>query len=265
VTPTVLALLVVALGLTWWVVRRAAELRREAELREVRALEQLFAARKSADGVAGIDVESIFGTAPVADAAAGSDAALQAEVAAMLEISVAERPAAAAAAETLPQRLPSRPADSAASAANAPAATAPVDVAESPPALSPVRDLVQVFYEARGFLSEPADPSARPVEAVLVHRSDSQRAYAFAPLAEAPTEAALRSILERARGIGHKRLLIAVEGALTAGPDAETPAHGVRVLDRNAIESQLARLDAATAERIRARARQRAGQRLTAG
>lgn len=142
----------------------------------------------------------------------------------------------------------------------------PAQINESPsPAPAPVRDLVQALYEARGFRPAPARPSARPIEVVLTHKSDAQRAYALAPLAQPPSEAGLQSILERARGIGQKRVLIAVEAAMAADPDGDQPGHGVRVLGRAAIEAQLGRLDAGVADRIRRTAGQRASQRSGAG
>jgi len=95
---------------------------------------------------------------------------------------------------------------------------------------------------------------------VLTHRSDARRAYAFAPLAQPPSQAQLRSIVERGHAIGQKRLLIAVESA-GPGIDVEQPEHGVRLMSRAAIEAQLARLDPEITARIRAAALRRAGQR----
>lgn len=144
------------------------------------------------------------------------------------------------------------------------AAVKPAQAGDGPSPTS-VRDLVQALYEARGFLPAPARPSARPIEAVLTHSADPKRAYAFAPLAQPPSEAGLKSIVERARGIGQKRVLIAVEAAMATDPDGEQPAHGVLVLGRAAIEAQLERLDASVADRIRRAATQRAAQRSGAG
>jgi len=220
-TPVVLALLAVAIVLAWWVRQRAILYRREAESREARALEAVFASRHTADGGASIDVDGIFGVAPAP---------------------------APPSADIMPR------------AAVEPART------ESPsPAPATVRDLVEALYEARGFRPAPARPSARPIEAVLTHKSDAKRAYAFASLAQPPSEVGLQSIVERARGIGQKRVLIAVEAAMVTDPDGEQPAHGVRLLSRSAIEAQLGRLDAGVAERIRRAAGQRAAQRSAAG
>jgi hypothetical protein len=246
-TLAAFGLFILALGLAWWVMRRATAFRREAELREARALDALFAARQSADRGADIDLDRIFGGTPGSPAPAGADAALRAEVAALLNV---------------PPAGQSGQADPVARSAPARIASASAEAAQAPAQLPPVRDLVQVFYEARGFRPASVDPAARPIEAVLAHAADAQRAYAFAPLAQPPSAATLRSIVERARGIGQKRVLVSVEGG--AVPDAGQPAHGVRVLDRSAIEAQLARLESTVAERIRARARQRAGKRLGA-
>ena len=239
-TPAFLIALA-AVAVAWWVVRRAIRHRRDAAIREARALEALFISRHTADGGASIDVDKIFGSKAASDAPTTADEVLRA----------AGLPADAAPLRKEPGTEP--PAAAMAAADELALLTPP-----------PVRDLVQVFFEARGFRPAPADPSAQPIAMVLAHKSDAQRAYAFAPLAQPPSAAALQSIIERAQDIGQKRVLIAVEGEAAIGTGAETPAHGVRVLDRVAIEAQLGRLDTAIAERIRAKAWQRAGQRLKA-
>ena len=238
-TLAFLALLAVAVGLAWWMSRRAIEFRREAQSREARVLEALFASRQTADGGASIDVDEILGIGPAAAATTSAEMATGQENAQIDRAATASAAVGAAAG----------PADTDEIALEAPV---------------PVRDLVQVFFEARGFRPTPADPSARPIEMVLAHKSNALRAYAFAPLAEPPSEAALKSVIDRARGIGQKRVLIAVEGAMAPDRDGELPAHGVRVLDRAAIEAQLSRLDAAVAEKIRATAWRHSGQRLRA-
>jgi hypothetical protein len=266
-TLALLALLALALGLAWWVARRASRFRREAESREARVLEALFISRHTADGGASLDVDRIFGGAPVPAAPSGADAVLRAvglrdDVVALLKQPPGGRPVT----EPATTQLPAGQADRAALPQATPASEEPAgaaDVAAEPPV--PVRDLVQVFYEARGFRPAPADPSARPVETVLAHKSDAQRAYAFAPLAQPPSQALLQAIIERARDIGQKRVLLAVEGGRSSAPDVELPAHGVRLIDRALIEAQLARLDADVAERIRSTAWRRAGRRLNNG
>lgn len=266
-TLAVLAGLVLALGLAWWVAWRAIRFRREAEIREARVLEALFVSRHAADGGASIDVDRIFGTAPAPAAPSSTDAVLRAvglrdDVVALLKPLPGGQPVAG----PTTGQLPAGQGEAAARPPASPAHDEPTDpdaVGRGAPVQ--VRDLVQVFYEARGFRPAPADPSARPVEAVLAHKSDAQRAYAFAPLPQPPSQATLRSIIERARGIGQRRVLIAVEGGMFPAPEVELPAHGVRLLDRAAIEAQLARLDADVADRIRAAAARRAGRRLKDG
>lgn len=236
-TQTLLVLLLVALGLGLWMARWAAHYRRQAQAREARAFEALFVARRAADGGASVDVDSIFGG--VTQAAEGDAEAL---------------PAGAGPGDLLERPLTDSP-------AGAHGMAQPAGTGEVPPERpTPVRDLVQALYEARGFRSSPAAESARPVEVVLTHGSEARRAYAFAPLAQPPSQAQLRSIVERGQAIGQKRLLIAVESA-GPGIDAEQPEHGVRLMNRAAIEAQLARLDPEIAARIRATASWRAGQR----
>lgn len=259
-TLTLLAVLAAALALAWWVAWRAIRFRREAEIREARVLEALFVARHAADGGASIDVDRIFGTAPAPAAPSGADAVLRAmglrdDVVALLKSPPGGQPAVAG---PMTGQVPAAQADRSAS----PAGEEPADAAVAPVATVPVRDLVQTFYEARGFRAAPAGPSARPVEAVLAHKADAQRAYAFAPLAQPPSQGTLQSIIERARGLGQKRVLIAVEDGVFPDSGVELPAHGVRLLDRAAMEAQLARLDADVADRLRAAAWRRAGRRL---
>jgi hypothetical protein len=240
-TPTLLVLLLLALGLGLWMARWAAHHRRRVEAREARAFEALFAARNAADGGASVDLDRIFsGVAQAAPAGA-------------------QAPPAGAGFGDPPQRPPAdRPAGDDRAADPDHADDAP---REEP---TPVRDLVQALYEARGFRCSPAAGSASPIEAVLTHRSDERRAYAFAPLAQPPSPAQLTSIFERGRAIGQKRLLIAVESP-GPGIDAEQPQRGVRLVSRATIEAHLARLAPETAATIRAAAARLAGQRRCRG
>jgi hypothetical protein len=264
----VVALLAVAAVLVWWVLHRSARLRRESDMREAKLLEALFAARNATGGGANIDVDSVFGGRRAADASTADDAVLrmaglQSEIIEMLgEAPGFSNPAprsppgsggigdaspigsAAEEADTGPRSAPRR--------GDVPAAGTPVAV----------RDLVQVFYEARGFRAVPAGPEARPIELVLAHKSDGHRSYAFAPLAAGLTEAAVQSIIEKARAIDQPRVLIAVEAPVAPGLAGALPTQGVRVFDRAAIEAQLARLDAGLKEKLHAAAQRRARQRL---
>jgi hypothetical protein len=60
-------------------------------------------------------------------------------------------------------------------------------------------------------------------------------------------------------------VLVASEGALAAEPGALLPLQGVRLCDREAIEAQLAKIDAAIAAKIRQAARRRTERRQQAG
>jgi hypothetical protein len=267
------ALLAVAIALTCWVLWRAGQLRREAESREARVLEALFLARQSAGGAASIDVDRIFGGTPAPDAPGSTDAVLRAAgLQAELIAHLAKARGGPAAAGPQPADPPARPTapegdgravDDVPAAATTPALT---EVTAAPPETpAAVRDLVQVFYEARGYRSAPVAPSSLPIELLLEHKSDARRSYAFAPLAEGPTEAVLRSIIEQALRIGCRRVLVVSEGALAAEPGAPLPSQGVRLFDREAIEAQLAKIDATIAGKIRQAARRRTERRQQAG
>jgi len=268
-TLLVVALLVIAASLAGWVMYRAARLRREAESREARVLEALFVARHSANGGATIDVDKVFGGAPAAAAPTTTDEVLRAaglgpEVIALVGKQKPSEPAVAP--EPDEPKEPTRPGaadrgrDSAAGGIEAASHEGDAHGAEA--ASVPVRDLVQVFYEARGFRAAPADPSARPVELVLTHKSDPRRSYAFVPFDGTLTDTDLRSIVDSARRIDQLRVLIAVDGMLAPELGKSSSEHGFRAFDRAAIEAQLARVDVATAEKLRAAAARRAARRL---
>lgn len=252
-------LLAVGVGLAWWVIHRAARMRREAQEREARVLDALFAARRGGDGSAAVNLDRVLGAMPTgADAAPGA-AGLQADLIALL---ASRAPAAAAAPGTAteaPARVTVGHVTSNEASANE------LSGADQPAGLVPVRDLVQVFYEGRGFRTYPADPSVLPIELVLTHKSDPHRSYAFAPLSGAPSDAEVRSIVENARRIDQRRVLMASEAALPGEQGTGMSAQGVRVFDRGSIEEQLSRLDPAIASRIRAAAGRRASYRQRGG
>jgi hypothetical protein len=286
------SLLAVVIALGWWVAHRAARLRREAESREARVLEALFAARRGNEGGAKINLDKVFGGKPAAEPQS-ADALLRAaglqadlvDLLAQVTPPVPPAPPAAPAPSAVPDQ-PSppeqpgapvaletpEPAASEASARTASAqgirAATPVEAASMPTpregsdggqgdALVPVRDLVQVFYEGRGFRARPAEPSALPIELVLAHKSDASRSYAFAPLAVVPTEAEMQAIVDGARRIGQLRVLIAVEAEGPAGLQAALSTQPVRYFDRSLIEAQLARLDSDIIAKVRAAANRR--------
>lgn len=259
-TYFVVALLLVAAVVAWWVAQRAARLRRETEAREARVMDALFAARQSGKGGANIDVDQIFGagsaTAPSSADAVLRSAGLQPDLIAMLGNKTADsaRQDSTESAELTIQpgfgRAEPPPSD--------PDQAAMVLGAASP---APVRDLVQVFYEARGFRALVADASASPIELVLTHKADANRGYAFAPV-EGPLSAELvRAIVARARAIGQQRVLISSEAAIEPALAESLSLPGVRVLDGVAIEAQLARLDAHLSQKVRAAAARRAASR----
>lgn len=267
-TLLVVALLVIAASLAGWVMYRAARLRREAESREARVLEALFAARHSASGGATIDVDKVFGGVPAAAAPTSADEVLRAAGLGPELIALVGKQKSSAPVVPDPDEAkePTQPGATDHGGDSATAGTAAAgherDARGAGAASVPVRDLVQVFYEARGFRAAPADSSARPVELVLTHKSDARRSYAFAPIDGPLTETDLRSIVATARRIDQLRVLIAVEGTLAPELGTSSSAHGVRAFDRAAIDAQLARVDAATAEKLRAAAARRAARRM---
>lgn len=271
-------LLAIAAGLCfWWMRQRSARLRREAEDREAQVLETLFAARRSAadNGGETLDLDKVFG----GKAAAGSNptrtddvlraAGLGAELIALVKsppktasatlvAAASEGTAAAGGDDAERSSSPARAARAHEDDSLSPGASRMPPAGDDP---VPVRDLVQVFYEARGYGVLPAARVARPVEVVLRHKTDPLRSYAFVPLAEPVSEATARVMLERARRIDQARVLIATERAMAPGLSSSLRGQGIRVLDSAAIEAQLAKLDFATAARIRAVAHQRSVQR----
>lgn len=269
-------LLIVAAGLFWWVRYRSARMRREAENREAQVLEALFAARRAAAGGGGetVDLDKVFGGEATVQDATSTDAVLraaglEAEVIALVKSPPVSRlPAAAPGTDTatVPAEGVARPPIASANQlddddSERGPATAAARAAEEP---VPVRDLVQIFYEARGYRVVPAGREARPIELVLRHKTDPLRAYAFAPLAEKVSEATAKSMLERALRIDQSRVLITTERDMEPELAQSLLAQGVRVLDRSAIEAQLAQLDFATAAKILAVAGRRATKRAQA-
>jgi hypothetical protein len=259
-TYFVVALLLVAAVVAWWVVQRAARLRRETEAREARVMDALFAARQSANGGANIDVDQIFG-AGSASAPASADAVLRSagvepELIAMLGNKTA---AAARQDQTMRAEPTVQP-----GVGRAQPPLADLDQAAmvlGAAALATVRDLVQVFYEARGFRPSEADAAARPIELVLTHKADANRSYAFAPVEGPPSADLVRDIAARARAIGQQRVLITSEATIEPALAELLPLPGVRVVDAASIEAQLARLDAHLAQKVRAAAARRAASR----
>lgn len=262
-TYFVVGLLLAAAVVAWWVAHRAAGLRRECEAREARVMEALFAARQSANGGANIDVEQIFGVG-AASASASADAVLRSAGLEPELIAMLGSQAAAEAADKLPSSA-EREKDMGTRRTQPPQDDEPARMVPGVAAPVPVRDLVQVFYEARGFRAAAADAGARPIEFVLTHKADANRSYAFAPL-DGPLSIDLaREIAARARAIGRPRVLISSESALAQTLVEALSASGVRLLDGAAIEAQLARLDAPLANKVRSVAARLAASRMSSG
>ncbi len=267
-------------GLLWWMKARADRLRRDAESREAHVMEALFTARRSTEGGRGetIDVDKIFGhdgaaaAEPISADAVLRAAKLEAEVIALVKAAPAQSTGGASnsAADLDAAATATRRRAGASAAENdhddpmlvgAAAAPAAEPVWEGP---IPVRDLVQTFYEARGYRVVPAAQSARPIQLVLRHKTDPLRSYAFAALDTPVSAAAVRSMLGRARVIDQSRVLIAAEHDVDHSLMQSLLAQGVRVLDRGAIDTQLEAVDFATAAKIRAVAQKRALRRQQA-
>lgn len=254
----VLSLLaVVAVVLAWWLYHRSVKWRRETEHREAQVLEAIFAAR-AAEGVAQVDIGRVLGARPGRQEPGSDDAVLRAAKLAAAIAPQAATPSQPVATGTL---VDSRTAADGVVAVVG--AAAPDDRAETEAAPAKVRDLVRVFYEARGFRGTSAEVSARPIELLLVHKADAKRAYAFATLRAAPSPAELTAIAAAAHRIGQPRVLVTTEDELPA--DAPAAPAGVKVYDRAAIGTQLAQIDPAIAGRILAAARRRSfGSKSTA-
>ncbi|MCS7100107.1 MAG: hypothetical protein NZL99_00265 [Burkholderiaceae bacterium] len=285
------------LVLMWlWARRRARRIREEAEQREARALaavraggDPLAAAKGEKTELAG---DTIFepnvptgvlpgrGGIEVAEVL-DIDELLRGESEAVAQRARAqlEEPTNIHSGDTLPPR-PATPAPAAPQAtettrtppAAPPAArAAPVPqppVAAAAPATAtrtapgedvPLRELVLAWFEARGYRASPASPIVRPIELVLRHKDDPARAYAFVVATQRVTVERVQQLAQQARGIGLIRVLVVADAGLS--PDAPQAKRGVRVLDRMALQAELAKLDLSVAAKIIAVARKRAAAR----
>jgi hypothetical protein len=125
----------------------------------------------------------------------------------------------------------------------------------------PARELVLAWYEARGYRATAADPSMRPIELVLRHRGEPQRAYAFVVERGEITGARLTIMSSQARAAGIARVLVAAEGGCDALLAKRARSAGVRIFDEAGILSQLAKVDIRIAAKIIAVARSRSAGR----
>jgi hypothetical protein len=163
-------------------------------------------------------------------------------------------PALAAQRQPAPARA--QPAPSRATPARAPA-PAPA----APDGEVPLRELVLAWFEARGYRAAPASPVVRPIELVLRHKDDPSRAYAFVVGTQRVTSERVHQLAQQARGIGLIRVLVVADAGLSA--DAPQAKKGVRVLDRNSLSAELAKLDISVAAKIIAVARKRSSARAS--
>jgi len=177
------------------------------------------------------------------------------------QAAVKQAPAVPVPAAVVPARPPARPAAQPAPVAPAPRARAPAPAAApaAPDGEVPLRELVLAWFEARGYRSSPASPVVRPIELVLRHKDDPSRAYAFVVGTQRVTSERVQQLAQQARSIGLIRVLIVADAGLSA--DATHAKRGVRVLDRNALSAELAKLDISVAAKIIAVARKRSSAR----
>jgi hypothetical protein len=142
-------------------------------------------------------------------------------------------------------------------------AATPAPAPSAPDGEVPLRELVLAWFEARGYRSSPASPVVRPIELVLRHKEDPSRAYAFVVGTQRVTSERVQQLAQQARGIGLIRVLVVADAGLSA--DAPHAKRGVRVLDRNALSAELAKLDISVAAKIIAVARKRSSARASVG
>jgi hypothetical protein len=176
-------------------------------------------------------------------------------------------PAPAVPPRVVPPPVPPRAAAPAAPAAAAakggrPAAQPAASAPAAPGGDVPLRELVLAWFEARGYRSSPASPVVRPIELVLRHKDDPARAYAFVVGTQRVTAERVQQLAQQARGIGLIRVLVVADAGLA--PEAPSARRGVRVLDRDALTSELGKLDLSIAAKIIAVARKRSAARSTA-
>ena len=110
----------------------------------------------------------------------------------------------------------------------------------------PLRELVLAWYESRGYRGSPASPAVWPIELVLRHRGDAARAYAFVVQNDHVSVDRITALIEQAREIGMMRVAVVAEAGYESGAK-ELQARHVRLIDRPAMEAELAELELPTA------------------
>jgi hypothetical protein len=127
----------------------------------------------------------------------------------------------------------------------------------------PLRDLVLVWFEARGYQASVASRAVLPIEYVLRHRGDPARAYAFVALSEPLTAERGAELIERAHGLGLERLLVTSEDGSERTVRRALRRQGLRLMDRRAIDDALAKMEFRVAAKIVAVAAARDQARAT--
>lgn len=122
----------------------------------------------------------------------------------------------------------------------------------------PLDGLVVAWFEARGYLARRAPATAQPITLLLSHQEDAARSYAFFYERGRLTAQRAAAVLDKARGLGVGKLLVAAEhGADPAVGSARMP--DVQVMDWLAIDRAMKRIDARVAAKILSIARANRG------
>ena len=136
----------------------------------------------------------------------------------------------------------------------------PPEAKRKPDAISPnvsLRELVLAWYESRGYRGSPASPAVWPIELVLRHRQDAARAYAFVVQNDFVSTDRITALIEQAREIGMMRVAVIAEAGYESGAKEIAKRRHVRLIDRAAMEAEIAELQLPTAAKIIAIARKR--------
>ena len=106
----------------------------------------------------------------------------------------------------------------------------------------PLRELVLAWYESRGYRGSPASPAVWPIELVLRHREDAARAYAFVVQNDHVSVDRITALIEQAREIGMMRVAVIAEAGYESAAKEIAKRRHVRLIDRPAMEAELAEL-----------------------
>jgi hypothetical protein len=120
----------------------------------------------------------------------------------------------------------------------------------------PLDALVVAWFAARGYVARPAPASAKPFGWLLYHREDRTRNYAFFFDRGWLTARRAAPLLDRARELGMRKLLVAAEH----GSDPEVGSarlRDVQVMDWPTIDREIGKLDPRVAAKILSIARAR--------